>query len=148
MPAPFPACVAILLSLLAFAPSCRNNAPKPAENHSAPPKAAPSESATGAANAPTANRGPRVYVSNEDSNNISVIDSATDEVTGTIFVGKRPRGIRLSPDGKTLFVALSGSAKDPPGARYGGRASAPDRAAQDLALAADGTPKRVPLIPR
>src|SRR5262245_5315130 len=48
--------------------------------------------ALGATTLPVAVHGPRVYVSNEDSNNISVIDPATDEVTATIFVGKRPRG--------------------------------------------------------
>ena len=32
----------------------------------------------------------------------------------TIPVGTRPRGVRISPDGKTVFVALSGSPKCPP----------------------------------
>ena len=51
----------------------------------------------------------RVYVSNERSNDISVIDGATNAVVATIPVGKRPRGIHLSRDGRRLFVALSGS---------------------------------------
>ncbi len=52
-----------------------------------------------------------VYVSNEDSRNITVIDAATDSVVATIEVGTRPRGIKVSPDGKTVYVALSGSPK-------------------------------------
>jgi YVTN family beta-propeller protein len=51
----------------------------------------------------------RVYVSNERSNDISVIDGATNQVAATIGVGKRPRGIHVSRDGRRLFVALSGS---------------------------------------
>jgi YVTN family beta-propeller protein len=51
----------------------------------------------------------RVYVSNERSNDISVIDGVTNVVVATIPVGKRPRGIHLSRDGRRLFVALSGS---------------------------------------
>ena len=30
-------------------------------------------------------------------------------------LGKRPRGIRVGPDGKTLYIALSGSPFAPPG---------------------------------
>src|SRR6187399_3499560 len=56
-----------------------------------------------------------VYVTNEGSNNVSVIDPTTNEVTATVNVGKRPRGIHSSPDGKTLYVALSGSPSAPPG---------------------------------
>jgi YVTN family beta-propeller protein len=86
-------------------------------------------------------------VSNEDSNNISVIDSATDEVTGTIFVGKRPRGIRISPDGKTIFVALSGSPKEPPGARSDAGRPPADRAADGIALVDVATETLVRTIP-
>jgi YVTN family beta-propeller protein len=34
-----------------------------------------------------------VYVTNEDSNNVSVINRQTDEVVATVMVGKKPRGI-------------------------------------------------------
>src|SRR6266852_4859238 len=64
---------------------------------------------------PAAGGAPLVYVSNEESTEISVIDSATDTLMGNIFVGKRPRGIKISPDGNTLYVALSGSPMAPPG---------------------------------
>src|SRR5216110_4070489 len=50
-----------------------------------------------------------VYVSNERSGDISVIDGATDSVVATFKAGKRPRGIHAAPDGKRLFVTLSGS---------------------------------------
>ena len=57
----------------------------------------------------------RVFVTNENSGDISVIDVATQKVVATIPVGKRPRGIRLSRDGSQVFVALSGSPIAPPG---------------------------------
>jgi YVTN family beta-propeller protein len=52
---------------------------------------------------------PRIYVTNEVSGDLSVIDSGTHRVIATVPLGKRPRGIHASPDGKTLYVALSGS---------------------------------------
>jgi YVTN family beta-propeller protein len=55
-----------------------------------------------------------VYVTNEDSNDLSVIDPAKNAVVATIEVGKRPRGVRVSPDGRYVFTALSGSPKCPP----------------------------------
>jgi YVTN family beta-propeller protein len=53
--------------------------------------------------------GPRLFVSNEIDGTVSVVDIATRRVVHTISVGKRPRGIRTSPDGRTVYVALSGS---------------------------------------
>ena len=50
-----------------------------------------------------------VCVSNERSGEITLIDGLSHKVVGTIPVGKRPRGIHPSPDGKLLYVALSGS---------------------------------------
>lgn len=55
-----------------------------------------------------------VYASNEDSNELSIIDPGSNETIGTIAVGKRPRGVRISPDGAKVYVALSGSPKCPP----------------------------------
>src|SRR6185369_8660860 len=57
----------------------------------------------------------RVYVSNEASGDISVIDPATQTVIATVKVGKRPRGLRVGPDGRMLYVALSGSPNAGPG---------------------------------
>jgi PQQ-dependent catabolism-associated beta-propeller protein len=55
-----------------------------------------------------------VYVTNEDSRQLSVVDATTDRVVATIEVGTRPRGVHPSADGRTIFVALSGSPKCPP----------------------------------
>lgn len=55
-----------------------------------------------------------VYISNEDSGDISIISTESNELITTFDVGRRPRGIRVSEDGKKLFVALSGSPKCPP----------------------------------
>src|SRR4051812_18709312 len=41
----------------------------------------------------------RVYVSDEDGGNVIVISTASDSVVARIPVGKRPRGLRVSPDG-------------------------------------------------
>src|SRR5260221_9988709 len=58
----------------------------------------------------------RVYVTNEWSGDLTVIDAETQSAIGTYKLGKRPRGIQASPDGKSLYVALSGSPAPPPGA--------------------------------
>ena len=58
----------------------------------------------------------RVYVSDEDGGNVIVISTTSDSVVARIAVGKRPRGLRVSPDGTRLFVALSGLPKAGPGA--------------------------------
>ena len=56
----------------------------------------------------------RAYVSNEDGQSVSVLDTAKSEVIATVNVGKRPRGLKLSRDGKRLYVAVSGLPKCPP----------------------------------
>jgi YVTN family beta-propeller protein len=56
-----------------------------------------------------------IYVTNEVSGDLSVIDPATNKVIATLPLGKRPRGIRVSPDHSRLYVALSGSPISPPG---------------------------------
>jgi putative membrane-bound dehydrogenase-like protein len=59
-----------------------------------------------------------VAVSNERSGDVTLIDGATNQAVGTIPVGKRPRGIAVSRDGKRLYVALSGTPiAGPPGSR-------------------------------
>ena len=63
-----------------------------------------------AASANAANEIPTSYavcVSNEKSGDISVI--VNNSLVNTIPVGKRPRGIHASPDGKYIYVALSGT---------------------------------------
>ena len=50
-----------------------------------------------------------VYVTNTDSDCITVIDRQRDMVVATIAVGKTPIGIVASPDGRKIYVANSGS---------------------------------------
>jgi YVTN family beta-propeller protein len=59
--------------------------------------------------------GYRIYVTNEVSGDMSIIDPATHEVVATAPLGKRPRGIHASPDRQTIYVALSGSPIAGPG---------------------------------
>ncbi|MDP9009316.1 MAG: beta-propeller fold lactonase family protein [Pseudomonadota bacterium] len=56
----------------------------------------------------------QVYVTNEKSGDVTVIDGGDLSITATIPVGKRPRGIHVSPDGKTVYVALSGTPIEAP----------------------------------
>src|SRR5262245_17040995 len=78
----------------------------------APPPAA----TTTPAPAPAATPPPiRVFVTHEASGTLTVIDAATQAVIATAPLGKRPRGIQSSPDGKSLYVALSGSPNAGPG---------------------------------
>src|SRR5215467_10200948 len=53
--------------------------------------------------------GYQIYVSNERSGDITVIDGASLKAVATFAVGKRPRGVHASPDGKVVYVALSGT---------------------------------------
>lgn len=56
-----------------------------------------------------------VYVTNETSGDLSVIDPVKMEVIASVPLGKRPRGIHAGPDRKTIYVALSGSPIGGPG---------------------------------
>ena len=56
----------------------------------------------------------QVWVSNEKSGDVTIIDGSSLQVIGTVTVGKRPRGIHTSPDGRTVYVALSGTPIEAP----------------------------------
>lgn len=56
----------------------------------------------------------RAYVSNEDEHTVTVIDTDAQAVLASVAVGKRPRGMKLSPSGSRLYVAVSGLPKCPP----------------------------------
>lgn len=77
-------------------------------------EAAVADSAAGAAVAGPGAGVLLAYVTNEDSQELTVIDTRTDSAIASIPVGTRPRGVRVSQDGRTVFVALSGSPKCPP----------------------------------
>ncbi len=51
----------------------------------------------------------RLYVSDETGGNVVVVDPQQQRVVARIAVGKRPRGIQISPDHSKVYVALSGS---------------------------------------
>src|SRR5258705_10133822 len=85
-----------------------SGSPPPASSGATPPAPAPPPK-------PALPSGPLLYVSDETGGNVVVIDPAAGQVVDRIAVGKRPRGIRLSRDGKELLVALSGSAIGGPG---------------------------------
>jgi YVTN family beta-propeller protein len=81
---------------------------------------------------PVAAHAGRAYVSNEDGQSVTVIDTDKAAVVATVQIGKRPRGLKLSQDGSQLFVAVSGLPKCPP--------SVPDEECEKLErdLKADG----------
>src|SRR4029434_2961131 len=100
------------------------------------------------ANAPGTQNPPasRVYVTNEASGDISVIDAAAQAVVATVMVGKRPRGIKVSPDGRYLYVALSGSPSAPPGVDES-KLPPPDRSADGIGEVDTGTNRLTRVIP-
>jgi YVTN family beta-propeller protein len=51
----------------------------------------------------------RVFVTNEKSDDVTVIAAGSGHVLKTIPVGKRPRGVVVSPDGTRVYVANSNS---------------------------------------
>jgi YVTN family beta-propeller protein len=53
--------------------------------------------------------GGKVYVVNELSNSVSVIDAATNTVIATIPVGTQPAGVAVSPDGSRVYVTNANS---------------------------------------
>ena len=75
----------------------------------------------------------RIYVSSEDSGEVAVIDPEAGRVLERISVGKRPRGIKESPDHKLLYVALSGSPNAGPGVDES-KLPPPDRKADGIGV--------------
>lgn len=74
-----------------------------------------------------------VFVTNEFSGDLSLVNGSTGQVLGTYPLGKRPRGVELSPDGRFLYVALSGSPVAPPGTDES-KLPPPDRSADGIGL--------------
>ena len=74
-----------------------------------------------------------VFVTNEFSGDLSIVKGDTGQVVGTYHLGKRPRGIKLSPDGRRLYVALSGSPVAPPGTDES-KLPPPDRSADGIGI--------------
>jgi len=53
----------------------------------------------------------RIFVTNEASDTVSVIDIKSEKVIKEIAVGKRPRGIGISPSRHEIYVAISAENK-------------------------------------
>ena len=49
------------------------------------------------------------YITNSGSNNVSIINTATNKVTATVPVGNTPIGVAVSPDNTKIYVANLGS---------------------------------------
>src|SRR3954452_22172741 len=110
--------------------------------------AAPNQPAS-AASAPAAEARPPapyyVYVTNEQGGDLTIIDGGTNEAVGTIPLGKRPRGIKLSPDRTQLFVALSGSPIAGPGVDES-KLPPPDKAADGIGIVDIASGKLVKML--
>ena len=72
-----------------------------------------------------------VYVTNEASGDMSVINPLSNRVVSTVPLGKRPRGIHASPDRRTIYLTLSGSPMAPPGVDES-KLPPPDRTADGI----------------
>lgn len=57
----------------------------------------------------------RLFVTNEGSGDIAVVDPSLRRTVARVPLGKRPRGIVASPNGESLYIALSGSPIGGPG---------------------------------
>jgi len=53
--------------------------------------------------------GPMAYVPKEKSDDVSVIDTGSNTVVRKIRVGKRPRGVEISPDGRRIYISNGNS---------------------------------------
>jgi YVTN family beta-propeller protein len=87
-----------------------------------------------------------VWVSAEDAGEVAAINPVKGEVAFRIKVGPRPRGLRLSPDGKRLYVTLTAAGKPAGG---GAGVAVVDVAARTLlrVLPAGGDPIALDLSP-
>ena len=48
-----------------------------------------------------------VFVSNEASNVVTLVDGVSGRIEGQLSTGPRPRGMAFSTDGRTFYVAAS-----------------------------------------
>jgi YVTN family beta-propeller protein len=86
-----------------------------------------------------------VYVTNETTGDLSVIDGDRLAVVATVTLGKRPRGIHASPDGKLIYVALSGSPIAGPGVDED-TLPPPDKSADGIGVVDVATRKMLKLV--
>src|SRR5438105_13331508 len=60
------------------------------------------------AGAAGASAAPFAYVANSLSNNVSVLDIATNSVVATVAVGRYSQGVAVTPDGTHVYVTNTG----------------------------------------
>jgi len=53
--------------------------------------------------------GKRLYIANEDSGTLTVVNVLTGAVEQSVPVGKEPEGVRVTPDGRWIVVTSEGS---------------------------------------
>lgn len=75
--------------------------------------------------------GTEVYISNNASDTVSVISTATDTVIATVSVGSKPDALAVSPDGKKVYVG-----------QHGGDVSVIDTATKAVSTIPTGSPVR------
>src|SRR5947208_11211094 len=97
---------------------------------------------------PSKTAGPsyKVYVTNEASGDLTIIDPEKKEAITTVPLGKRARGLHPSPDGKLLYVALSGSPLAPPGVDES-TLPPPDKSADGIGIFDLATDKMLRKVP-
>ncbi len=108
----------------------------------------PLPSPSGKAHLPAASvsSAPLIYVTDEPGGVVAVVDPALAQVVARIVVGKRPRDVLLSADGKLLYAALSGSSAANLDPRSDSTAGA-DRSADGVAVVDTAQRKLVRVIP-
>jgi YVTN family beta-propeller protein len=88
--------------------------------------------------------GPWIWVSNEGSGDVALVDAAAGAVVARVPVGTRPRGLRLDRGGALLYAAVSGS---PAGGGSSPVRSAADRGADGIAVVDVATRQVVSILP-
>src|SRR5437879_13304428 len=56
------------------------------------------------AGVPGASAAPFAYIANDLSNDVSVLDIATNSVVATVPVGQLAQGVAVTPDGRSVYV--------------------------------------------
>jgi YVTN family beta-propeller protein len=87
-----------------------------------------------------------LYVSDEEGGVVLAINPSAATIVTRIPVGKRPRGLKLSRDGKWLYVALSGSPRGGPGVDEA-HLPPPDRSSDGIGVVDLATNRLVETLP-
>lgn len=71
----------------------------------------------------------KLFVANEGSNNLTVVDAVSYKVLATVPVGRDPHNVQVSPDGKRAWVTSEGEARQGAGDHKGGHEAQAERGA-------------------